>query len=79
VEIVEQLQVLAFRNPWNFVFCPEPFPLVQPPAAFAGIAGLAHLEYPWPSSPAELERYSVNAVRLTNRKLVLVIERHVLN
>jgi len=41
VEIVEQLQVLTFRNPGNFVFCPEPFPLVQPPASFAGIARLA--------------------------------------
>jgi len=38
VEIVEQFQVLAFRNPGNLVLCPEPFPLVQPPAAFAGIA-----------------------------------------
>ena len=41
VEIVEQLQVLAFRNPWDFVFCPESFPLVQPPSTFAGVARLA--------------------------------------
>ena len=41
MEIVEQLQVLAFRNPGDLVFCPETFPLIQPPAAFAGIARLA--------------------------------------
>jgi len=41
MQVIEQLQVLAFRNPWDLIFCLEPFPLVQPLAAFAGIARLA--------------------------------------
>jgi len=41
VQVIEQLQVLAFCNAGDLVLCPEPFPLVQPPAAFAGVAGLA--------------------------------------
>jgi hypothetical protein len=41
VEIVEQLEIFAFRNPWDLVLCPESFSLLQPPASFAGIARLA--------------------------------------
>jgi len=44
MEIVEQLQVFAFRNPGDLVLCPEPFPLVQPPAAFTGVARLANMD-----------------------------------
>ena len=44
MEIVEQLEVLAFRNPGDLVFCHKNFSLVQPPAALAGIARLANTD-----------------------------------
>jgi len=68
VEIVEQFEILSFRNPRDGVLLPEALPLVQPLAAFAGVA-----------RPADPDRVVGNVrAAATPREDVLGRERAVL-